>query len=53
LDKASICEIAGQITLAKQIDLDVGKLGSKPEQDPGNACDFRERDITASNKSGY
>jgi hypothetical protein len=53
LDKASISKNAGQFSLAKQIKLDVRKIGSKPKQYPDNYCDLSESVIRASDKSGY
>jgi len=36
-----------------KIELDVGKMSSKPEQNPDNACNLSERVIRASDKSEY
>jgi len=36
-----------------KIELDVEKMGSKPETDPDNPCNFSEGFIRASNKSWY
>ena len=53
LDKASNSKIPDQRTGENKIELDVGKMSSKPEQNPDNACNLSERVIRAYDKSEY
>jgi len=54
LDKESISKKRGIKNFGEtEIELDVGKMGSKPEQDPDNTCDLSERFIRAADKSEY
>ena len=36
-----------------EIELEVGKMGAKPEQEQDNTCDLSERVVRAFNKSVY
>jgi len=54
LVKASISKNAGERSLAKlKLYSMIGKMGSKPKQDPDNPCDLSESVIRAFDKSGY